>query len=293
VKCPKCGYLGFETVDRCRNCGYDFALAAATRVPDLAMRSPEGQSEQLPDLALSAPAPAAELPLFGGGGDDDTPLITKASPPRAPLAVRRATPEVPRLRSETRPAALDLPLVGNEPPAAVAAPPASPALSPRPMAAAPAAEHRTSGHEAVPDGIEEPAAANLAARLAAALLDVAILGVIDLLVIYLTMKICGITREELSLLPKVPLGLFLIAQNLGYFIAFTAGGQTIGKMASGIKVVSDHTHRAPDLASAARRTLVWAALALPAGAGFLSTLTADRRGLHDRIADTRVVRVSA
>jgi uncharacterized RDD family membrane protein YckC len=26
VKCPKCDYLGFETGDRCRNCGYDFSL---------------------------------------------------------------------------------------------------------------------------------------------------------------------------------------------------------------------------------------------------------------------------
>jgi uncharacterized RDD family membrane protein YckC len=26
VKCPKCNYLGFETGDRCRNCGYDFSL---------------------------------------------------------------------------------------------------------------------------------------------------------------------------------------------------------------------------------------------------------------------------
>ncbi len=31
---------------------------------------------------------------------DDVPLITRASPPRPPLAVRRATPEVPRLRAE-------------------------------------------------------------------------------------------------------------------------------------------------------------------------------------------------
>ena len=22
MKCPKCSYLGFETGDRCRNCGY-------------------------------------------------------------------------------------------------------------------------------------------------------------------------------------------------------------------------------------------------------------------------------
>jgi len=26
MKCPKCSYLGFETGDRCRNCGYDFSL---------------------------------------------------------------------------------------------------------------------------------------------------------------------------------------------------------------------------------------------------------------------------
>ena len=29
MKCPKCGYLGFESVDRCRNCGYDFSLTTA------------------------------------------------------------------------------------------------------------------------------------------------------------------------------------------------------------------------------------------------------------------------
>ena len=26
MKCPKCAYLGFETGDRCKNCGYDFSL---------------------------------------------------------------------------------------------------------------------------------------------------------------------------------------------------------------------------------------------------------------------------
>jgi uncharacterized RDD family membrane protein YckC len=34
VKCPKCNYLGFETGDRCKNCGYDFSLlGAAERDP--------------------------------------------------------------------------------------------------------------------------------------------------------------------------------------------------------------------------------------------------------------------
>ena len=26
MKCPKCAYLGFDTGERCRNCGYDFSL---------------------------------------------------------------------------------------------------------------------------------------------------------------------------------------------------------------------------------------------------------------------------
>ena len=26
MKCPKCGYLGYQDVERCRNCGYDFSL---------------------------------------------------------------------------------------------------------------------------------------------------------------------------------------------------------------------------------------------------------------------------
>ena len=30
MKCPKCAYLGFETGDRCKNCGYDFSLLSAS-----------------------------------------------------------------------------------------------------------------------------------------------------------------------------------------------------------------------------------------------------------------------
>ena len=43
MKCPKCDYLGFETGDRCKNCGYDFSLAADTapRDRDLPLREVE------------------------------------------------------------------------------------------------------------------------------------------------------------------------------------------------------------------------------------------------------------
>ena len=44
MKCPKCSYLGFETGDRCKNCGYDFSLLAAPHEPpdhDLNLRLPD------------------------------------------------------------------------------------------------------------------------------------------------------------------------------------------------------------------------------------------------------------
>jgi uncharacterized RDD family membrane protein YckC len=42
VKCPKCNYLGFETGDRCKHCGYDFSLlsAAETELPDYEIHPP-------------------------------------------------------------------------------------------------------------------------------------------------------------------------------------------------------------------------------------------------------------
>jgi len=56
-----------------------------------------------------------ELSLFGADfpQPDDEPLIKRPSAPRAPLAVRRSTPEVPRLRTE-QPRAQSLDLVPDD-----------------------------------------------------------------------------------------------------------------------------------------------------------------------------------
>jgi len=122
---------------------------------------------------------------------------------------------------------------------------------------------------------------------------VIILTVVDALVIYFTMEICGITWFDLPIVPKGPLLAFLIVQNGGYLIAFTAGGQTLGKMAAGIRVVTADEDEPLGVGRAALRTFVWMLLAIPAGLGFLTALfTADHRGLHDRLAGTRVVRAS-
>jgi uncharacterized RDD family membrane protein YckC len=288
MRCPKCGYLGFDEVDRCRNCGYEFSLASTPAVPDLSMRSKgDPVVVAIEDLAMPAApqiprTPAAnsdDLPLFSGAAAvDDVPLITKASPPRPPLAVRRATPDVPRLHNEPRGQTFDLTFE---------------------LQAAPATRaslRATSRAPAVIDGSDtgEGADAGLLARLLAVVLDLLVLAAVDGLVVYLTMQICGLGWKEFAVLPKGPLFAFILVQNGGYLVVFTAGGQTLGKMAAGIRVVSADEGESVNFGCAMRRTLLWVALALPVGLGFLTALlTRDHRGLHDRVAGTRVVRASA
>jgi uncharacterized RDD family membrane protein YckC len=228
-----------------------------------------------------AQAPTPELPLFGQRGGEDAPLITRPSPPRTPLAVRRATPEVPRLRPETRTPSLDF--VPTELDAGYAAP--------LPM---PPARRAARIPDALPqpeEAVETPA--GVMSRVLAALIDVLLIAAVDVGVVYLTMQVVGITLGEMTMLPKVPLIAFLVVQNISYFVFFTASGQTMGKMALGIKVISDEAGASPDLSHAMVRTIVWTILAVPAGLGLATAiLSRDRRGLHDRFSGTRVVRAS-
>ena len=290
MKCPKCEYLGFEEVDRCRNCGYEFSLSHSAPLSELPLHDRDAAAirplEELSFLTESGPdrsAASQDLPLFGPPIPDDEPLITRVSPPRTPLAVRRATPEVPRLRTEGRAHSLDLSFEADP----VSGPPGLPARSDRagaPLPRTPAAD---------PDAAPRRAA-GLGARLLAVVIDLSILATVDVLVVYFTMQLCGLTVLDFGLLPKRPLLAFLLVQNGGYLVAFTVGGQTLGKMVTGIRVVNVDETQPLDLSRAMLRTLIWLVLAIPAGLGFLTALvTSDRRGLHDRVAGTRVVRASA
>jgi uncharacterized RDD family membrane protein YckC len=124
-------------------------------------------------------------------------------------------------------------------------------------------------------------------------IDIIILALLNGIIIYFTMQICGLTAREISLLPKAPLLAFLLFENGGYLVAFTATGQTPGKMAAGIRVVPATGRSRMSLRRSMLRTLAWVLLAVPGGLGFTSVLfNRDRRGLHDHFAGTRVVRVS-
>lgn len=319
MKCPKCGYLGFETSDRCRNCGYDFSLSQhVSPAPELPLQQTGGAGAPLADLDLTAratpraverppeldldrvigaetnvaaprpravearpeaPGPAG-LPLFTPGTNDAAETTPVAAPRRAgtPLSVRRATPDVPRGRSARPPrptprrddSALALEL---EP--APGAAPDSPTRPVRPRVAVP----------------ERPAAASVVSRLMAAVIDIVLLGAVSSAVLYFTLAIAGLTVDEVRLLPVMPLGAFLLLLNGGYLVAFTAaGGQTIGKMMTGIRVMNDDYQRV-DFTGALLRSGGCVVSLLTAGAGFLPAFFgAERRALQDRVAGTRVVR---
>jgi len=294
MRCPKCQYISFDSGERCRNCGYEFSLATDSHEIDLPIQTGKEPIGPLGDFALevgssrsdTAAAPVADridpvrskpitssfdLPLFKERKTpEESPLVTPTAVPRAPLAVRRSTPATPRT---TRPP-IDEPVLDLDPPrlpgsAKAAAPPVP-------------AEIAT-----------DPASALLGARFLAALLDAVILLAIGSIVLYLTLKVCGLPFARLRVIPSVPFVSFLLLIAGGYFTLFiAAGGQTIGKMAAGIRVISSDDDRARvPLGHAILRAAAYFLSALPAGLGFLPALLgADRRAIHDRLADTRVVK---
>jgi uncharacterized RDD family membrane protein YckC len=131
----------------------------------------------------------------------------------------------------------------------------------------------------------------LGARAAAAAIDVAILGAIDVLVLYATLRVTGLPVAEAARLPLVPFLAFLAVLNGGYLVGFvTAAGQTIGQMALGHRVVTEDGGRVP-LAQAVVRAAAVAVSVLPLGLGCLPLLAdPGNPALHDRVSATRVVR---
>jgi uncharacterized RDD family membrane protein YckC len=281
AKCPKCQYFSFDSGDRCRNCGYDFSLALDLPADDLEIQSGTEPIGPLGDFSLHD---TPNLPLFTPS-DPDAPLVAPGAAPRAPLAVRRGAPTTgrparPKPRAEADPEprlALDTAEI--------------PIVAPRPRAPAPAIPARPAIDSAAAGGV----VAGTAARLGAAVIDLAILGGIDLTVLYFTLKICDLTFADVLLLPATPLLAFLLLLDGGYLATFiAAGGQTIGKMATGIRVVpadpaAPVTERVTFGHAIVRAAAYFVSLA-PLGLGFLPVFFGrERRGLHDRLADTRVI----
>jgi uncharacterized RDD family membrane protein YckC len=296
MRCPKCQYISFDSVDRCRNCGYEFSLAVEDPPLDVtigrdepgpgrlghasltALDAPLAPARAVADLerdvedeAVGRRLPTAEdLPLFTDRvADDQAPLVTPPAVPRPPLAVRRTNPSLrPRTRSPL-PEELSLDLASRP-------------------------EERDSDTPTREEGGTSGGAAGIVRRGAAGLIDLAVLGAIQATVVDLTFRLCQLTWDQWRLVPLVPLVAFLLLLSGGYFVLFTAaGGQTIGKMVARIRVVAaspEGGFRPVSFGAAVVRAVASLGSVLAVGTGFLPVLFgADRRAFHDRAAGTRVV----
>ena len=298
MKCPKCGYLGFETTDRCRNCQYDFSLAPFTTELELPLQSTDGRLEGAANFELpaikrhteSVGANALDLDKLFGESEDESPTTVEpvesvetvepfdslpfddapiVFPPaaRPPLAVRRATGEAPRHRPRTtRP------------------------IKPQPLQLEPEPAPRVSPAETVAQLMETPP---LSARLGAGAIDASLLIGLDAAIVYLTLRVAGLanTIDDVRVLPPIPFVGFLILLAFGYLATFNvAGGQTIGKMLMNLRVIGDDGRRI-DASSGMLRAAGCMLVPVSFGLSYVPALVAsDHRALHDRLAGTRVVR---
>jgi uncharacterized RDD family membrane protein YckC len=324
MKCPKCGYLGFETTERCRHCGYDFSLP--THVPT---------SLELPLRGAQTEAPLADFDLSRLGGDDHTnsdipldldrvigeiepvpnpaPFVPSLGAASAPT--RRAQPYSPAPgRDDDESGASALPLFTHpasdveEQPLITPPRPARPPLAVR-RATPEVARRRTPrtirrndddlALQLEPSREEDDAntpvpavaPARPAARLASALIDMMLLGAIDAAVLYLTLAIAGLSFADVRVIPTIPMAAFLLLLNGGYLVGFTAAnGQTIGKMLTNIRVVGRDGGRVDVAGAVVRATGVLLSL-IPLGLPYVVVFASPhRRALHDRLAGTRVVK---
>jgi uncharacterized RDD family membrane protein YckC len=305
MKCPKCGYLGFETTDRCRHCGYDFSLTVPVDpVAELPLRTAGDVEFTLADLDLdrvigapdatrnapsrAVPTPSrvdlslepkedrvSALPLFPrehAAGDEAAP-IPAPRPAGPPLAVRRATPEVAKRRTPRTVRRESAPELQLEPSGSPRAP----------------REESQSGASPLTQPLAAPAPK--ARRIAAAVIDLALLAGITAAVLYLTLAIVGLSMADVFTLPIVPMGAFLLLLNGGYLVAFTAAnGQTVGKMLFRVRVIGEDNGRVDIPGSFLRAAGVLLTVVTLGLAYVPALLSRDGRALHDRLARTRVIR---
>ena len=240
-------------------------------------------------VTRSVQAAEGDLPAGDADAPDDAPLVEAPVQPRPPLAVRKPAPDTTAGRTST----------------------AATGVHPRPNL--PLRKPGPLHHDLLEDlqrieHLERKAAADAqaatrrewtsdgagpASRLGAAVIDALLIGAVSAAVLTITLRWLDLPMAQAGLLPVVPTAAFLLLVGVGYLLIFTAaGGQTIGKMTTGIRVVPDEARMGETLSvrQALYREILTVPSVLVLGAGFIPGLVGERRALHDRLAHTRVVR---
>lgn len=225
---------------------------------------------------------AAELSLR-----DEVPLVP---PTRPPLSVRRAAPEPVRAQNrvtERRLGPLDHDLLEDL----------------KRVEREESARHRELSLRMTDTAIDDLDSIDSIAssddpveprlRLAAAGIDVAVLGGIAAFVFWATLRLCNVTVADVGWAALIPFVIFIAVMDLSYLLMFTAaGGQTVGKMLMGIRVIGDDqpADEPVPMGRAAWRAVLTMVSVVALGLGWLPALFGRGLTLHDRLAHTRVVR---
>ena len=305
MNCPGCGEPAPPAGARCPTCGAapppvtEGALApdpARTpplrEIPGLRKRERTWKDEvreRVRERRRFRGAPG-ELPLFKGIDDEGPPADDDAAGALPPT--EREGPPEPGIRALDED---DLPLRPRDD--------LRPAITfdnPRPSAAARDAGFRaaeeppaswdlgSSPRVEAPHPVERPAVGF--ERLYAAALDLAVLAPIWVAVVYFASRSARVAIPALQ--PAWPwlVGYlaFIGLVYAGYFTGTT--GQTLGKMAAGLRVV-DAFGQPPGYLRAFSRAVIGTCGVLAAGSGLLPMLfDPARRALHDRLFRTRVIK---
>jgi uncharacterized RDD family membrane protein YckC len=267
MKCPKCQYVGFDAIDRCRHCGFEFALARPVSSPaDLPLHPLDGEQPPLVEDEWPLMAPPVPLPRPAG----------------TPLSVRRSASDPQRSRrylrsEEPMPAPLPLDI----------------ALDLVSLGAS-----RTDAGAAIEGGAHEMsnaesgAPAAVSPRVLAALIDLGcVLGVLVALM-WATLRVTELprTQEGLRVLALMPgAGMGTLAGLVYQVVGLVGCGQTLGKMLMGVKVQMRGGGGVGIDTAVTRAAFALAAVA-SLGAVYLPfLLLPGRRPLHDRLTGTEVV----
>ena len=128
-------------------------------------------------------------------------------------------------------------------------------------------------------------------RVISGAIDMVFVGLIQLTLFYLTTHLIAQRVGALPSSALVAMGLVGAVMAAGYFLFFwSLSGQTLGKLLTGSRVVN-RRGGALGFGRASLRLVATLVAALPLGAGFIGLWTdPERRGWHDRIAGTKVIR---
>jgi uncharacterized RDD family membrane protein YckC len=237
---------------------------------------------------------STDLPLFR---EEDEPSLAEPEPeaeePRSGIRDLGSAPDLPADDLPLRP--VEAPIAPSRPAAPIAASRPQPPLTrrtPEPALDEEAAEEEWPLEPALrPEAlrpVERPA--RVVERMGAAAIDVALLAVLFGVVVYFASRAAQVAVPRL--LPSWPfLAAYLAFLGLAYAAYFTGTtGQTLGKIAAGLRVVDAAGHP-PGFLKALVRAALGALGIAAAGLGAVPMfLDPAARGLHDRLLKTRVVK---